>query len=94
MKYLLGLLAVFVILDGLLTHFLVGDGLAREINPLLAPLVGESNFLIIKVVGALFCVLILWDVHRRFPRLAKISTSCFAVVYGILVAWNLSIFFM
>jgi len=94
MKYLLGFLAGFVILDGLLTYFLVGSGLAREANPFLANIVGDSIFLVIKVVGAILCVLILWDIYRRFPKLAKISTSVFTAVYGIIVAWNLSIFFM
>ncbi|MFC1902767.1 DUF5658 family protein [Chloroflexota bacterium] len=94
MKYLLGLLAGFVISDGLLTYFLVRNGLAREVNPLLVPIVGEGNFLVLKVVGAILCVLILWDIYRRFPKLALISTSCFVVVYGAIVAWNLSIFFI
>jgi len=92
MKYLLGFLAGFVISDGLLTYFLIRYGLAREWNPLLAPIVGEGNFLIFKVVGALLCVLILWDIYKRFPRIALTATSCFVVVYGVIVAWNLSLF--
>jgi len=92
MKYLLGLLATFVIADGLVTHFLVGNDLARESNPFLQSIVGQSNFLIFKVVGALLCVLILWDIYRRYPKLAKISTSCFVAIYGAIVGWNLSLF--
>jgi len=92
MKYLLGLLAAFVISDGLLTHFLVKDGLAREGNPFLASIVGEDVFIVLKVVGALLCVLILWDIYRHFPRLAQISTSCFVVFYGAIVVWNLNLF--
>ena len=92
MKYLLGLLAGFVISDGLLTYFLVKHGLAREGNPFLVRIVGEDIFLVLKVVGAILCVLILWDIYRRFPKLALISTSCFVVVYGAIVIWNLSIF--
>ncbi len=94
MKYLLGLLAGFVISDGLLTHFLVGNGLAREGNPFLVPIVGGDTFLVLKVVGAILSVLILWDIYRRFPKLALISTSCFVVVYGAIVTWNLSLFFV
>ena len=92
MKYLLGLLAGFVVADGILTRFLVGNGLAREGNPLLVPIVGESNFLVLKVVGAILCVLLLWDIYRRLPRLAVISTSCFVVFYAAIVFWNLSFF--
>ena len=91
MKYLLGLLAGFVISDGLLTYFLIGNGLAREGNPFLASIVGQGNFLVLKVVSAILAVLILWDIYRRFPRLALVSTSCFVVVYGVIVLWNLGL---
>ncbi len=93
MKYLLGLLIVFEISDGVITHFLVRNGLAREGNPFLMPLVGEANFLILKVVGVLVCALILWDIYKRLPRVALISTSFFVVFYAVIVLWNLSFFF-
>ena len=91
MKYLLGLLIGFEILDGLLSHFLIRGGLAREGNPLLLPLVGDANFLILKVVGVFICALILWDVYKRFPRLAIACTSCFVIFYGVVVLWNSSL---
>ena len=94
MKYLLGLLITFEILDGVLTHFLVEDGLAREGNPFLMPLVGETNFLILKVVGVLLCALILWDVYKRYPRVALVTTACFTTFYFVIVLWNVSFFFM
>ena len=94
MKYLLGLLVSFEVSDGLLTYFLIGHGLGREGNPLLVPIVGEDNFLVLKVVAAILAVLILWDVYRRSPKLALISTSCFVVVYAVIVIWNLSLFFL
>ena len=92
MKYLLGLLVGFTVSDGLLTYFLTRHGLAREGNPFLVPIVGEGNFLVLKVVGAIVCVLILWDIYRRFPKLALIVTSFFVVVYGVIVVWNLGLF--
>ena len=49
-KILLGLLVVFVIADGLITQLLIRDGLAREGNPFLQPLVGEPGFIILKAV--------------------------------------------
>ena len=94
MKYLIGLLIIFEIADGLLTHFLISGGLAREGNPLLQPIVGEAGFLILKVVGVLLCAVILWDIYKRFPKVALISTSCFVVFYGLIVLWNLSLFAM
>lgn len=92
MKLLLGLLIVFEILDGVLTHFLVRDGLAREGNPFLLPLVGETNFLILKVVGVLLCALILWDVYQRWPRVALATTAGFVMIYATIVLWNASFF--
>ena len=94
MKYLLGLLIVFDISDGVLTHFLIKNGLAREGNPFLMHIVGEANFLIIKVVGVILCALILWDMYRRLPRVAMITTACFVMLYGGIVLWNTSLFFL
>ena len=94
MKYLLVSLVLFEITDGLLTHFLITGGLAREGNPLLQPIVGEVGFLILKVVGALVCAVILWDIYKRVPKVALISTSCFVTFYGAIVLWNLSLFVM
>lgn len=94
MRYLLGLLVVLVIADGVLTQFLVSGGLAREGNPFLQPLVGTAAFLVLKVAGALLAAFILWDVYRRFPRVAVIATSCFVFVYGVIVLWNSSLFIL
>lgn len=92
MKYLLGLLIIFEIADGILTHFLITGGLAREGNPLLLPIVGETSFLVLKVVGVLIAAIILWDIYKRWPRVALISTSFFVIFYGVIVLWNLSLF--
>ena len=90
-KFLLAALVGLVTLDGVLTEFLVGKGLAREGNPLLEPLVGEVGFMILKVVGALLCAFILWDVHRHFPRVAVIATSIAVIGYAFIVVWNASL---
>ena len=94
MKYLLGLLVGFEVSDGLLTYFLIGHGLAREGNPFLLPIVGADNFLVLKVVAAILCALLLWDIYRRFPKLALIATSCFVAFYAAIVLWNLGLFFV
>jgi hypothetical protein len=92
MKYLISLLLLLVTSDGLITHLLVTDGLAREGNPLLQPIVGEIGFLVLKLAGALICAFILWDIYRRFPRVALVATSCFVTAYAMIVLWNLGIF--
>jgi hypothetical protein len=91
MKYLLSLLALFVIGDGVLTELLVKSGKAREGNPFLQPLVGDAGFMILKVVGALICVFILWDINRHFPRVAFVATWVFVLAYGAIVLWNSSL---
>ena len=94
MKYLLGILVVFVILDGLLTRYLVGGGMAREGNPLLQSLVGENAFIALKAAGALLCAFILWDVYRRFSKIAVVVTWCCVVFYGGILLWNSSLFLL
>jgi len=94
MKYLLSLLIVFVVLDGFITQLLVEGGIAREGNPLLQPIVGEVGFIILKVVGALICAFILWDIYRHFPRVAVIATWVAVVGYGGIVLWNSSLFLL
>ena len=91
MKYLLGLLILFVVGDGLLTQFLVNGGLAREGNPILQPLVGDVGFIILKAAGALLCAFILWDIYRRYPRVAITATWCFVVAYVGILLWNSSV---
>jgi len=90
MKYLLSILVAFVVLDGILTRYLIDGGLAREGNPLLQRIVGENGFIILKIVGALVCAFILWDIYKRFPRLARVVTWCCVVFYGGIVLWNSS----
>ena len=92
MKYLLIILVGFVILDGLLTEFLINGGMAREGNPILEPLVGDVGFMLLKVAGSLLCAFILWDVYRRFPRVATGATWVFVAAYGGIIIWNTSLF--
>lgn len=92
MKYLLGALIGLEIVDGLMSHFLIRGGLVREANPFLQPLVGEHGFLLLKVFGVLLCAVILWDIYKQFPKLALVSTSCFVMLYGAIVAWSLYVF--
>jgi hypothetical protein len=91
MKYLLGALVGLVTLDGVLTEFLVGKGAAREMNPILQPMVGDIGFMVLKVAGALLCAFILWDVHRRFPRVGRIAAWIAVSGYAVIVLWNTSL---
>ena len=93
MKYLLFLLGGFEVSDGIITHLLAGNGLVREANSLMASIVREGNFLTLKVIGALFCVLTLWYLYRRFRKVTLIATSSVVAFYGVVIAWNIWVFF-
>jgi hypothetical protein len=84
-------LVFLVVVDGGLTNILVNGGAAREGNPFMAPLVGSGDFLVLKLVGALLCAFILWDIYRHHPKIAVVSTSCLVVAYAGIVFWNLSL---
>ena len=92
MKYLITLLCGFEISDGIITHLLVGNGQFQEGNPLMAPIVGEGNFLLLKVVGVLLCALVLLKMYRRFPRVTILTTSSVVTFYGVVIGWNLGLF--
>ncbi len=94
MKYLLAVMTVLVIADGFITQFLVKGGIATEGNPIMRPLVDDFTFIIVKVLGAIVCSIILWDIYKRRAKLALISTSCIAGCYAIIVIWNLHLFFV
>jgi hypothetical protein len=84
------LLALFVLVvaDGLITSFLVNNGLAGEGNPLLRGWVDQWYFPLAKTLAALFCGVIIWDMHRRWPKLAILSSISFVIFYGMIVLWN------
>jgi hypothetical protein len=75
--------------DGLITNILIQKGIAHEGNPVLVGIAGEHSFLILKIVGVLVAVLILWDIHRRYPRLAFWTGTVFLIIYCLIVSWNL-----
>jgi len=93
MHYLLLFLVCLVIGDGPITQHVVEEGLAREGNVLLQPIVGQSHFVWVKAVGVIACALILWDIYTRRPKLALVSTSFLNLGYLAIVVWNVSIHF-
>jgi len=94
MRCLLGVLIGLVVSDGVISRFIVTERLGWEANPFLQTVVGEDMFLAIKVLGVLLCALILWDMYRRWPKLAVISSLCFVVLYSGIVLWNICVFFI
>ena len=75
--------------DAVVTHFLVGSGHIQEGNPLMASIVGDGNFVLLKVAGVLVCLPVLLALYRRIPRLATVTVSSVIVFYGAVITWNL-----
>lgn len=91
MKRLIVLLAALVIADAMVTEFMVGNGFGREGNPFLEGLVGEKAFILLKIGGALLVAFLLWDMYKRWPKLAVIGASGMAFCYSAIVIWNLCV---
>jgi hypothetical protein len=93
-EYLLGTLLSLVVADGIISQFLIKSGIGQEGNPFLRTIVTEGNFLIVKMCGAVVCVLILWNMARRVPRLVFIVSVSLVAVYTAILFWNLAMFFI
>ena len=91
-QYLLGTLLSLVVADGLISQFLIKSGIGQEGNPFLRTIVTESNFLVVKMCGAIVCVLILWNMARRLPRLVLVASVCLVGLYTIILFWNIGVF--
>lgn len=94
LKKLLISLIVLNTADSVVTHFLVELNLARELNPVLASLVGEPTFFIFKAVGVIYCALMLWRLYQKYPRVVLTTTSVLCVSYAAIVLWNSSHFIL
>jgi hypothetical protein len=94
MFYLLAILVAFVVLDGIITEYLIAADKAWEANAFLAPLIGGVGFMLLKIFGGLFCALVLWDVYSRQRKLALAITWIAVVGYGVIVLWNTSLIFI
>lgn len=89
-KVLLGLMALLQVVDGVMTDQVIGRGLMQESNVLIKSLINAGIFPIAKIVGAIFCCVVLWFLYKRFRVLALATITTVIVFYGVVVIWNLS----
>ncbi|MFC2068836.1 DUF5658 family protein [Chloroflexota bacterium] len=89
---LLGTLFALVVADGIISNFLVAQGIGRELNPFLQTLVGQEAFLLLKVTGAVLSAFILLNIYWKRPHFARIITLCMVAVYTGIMYWNLFVF--
>ncbi|MFC2033078.1 DUF5658 family protein [Chloroflexota bacterium] len=90
-RILLGALFAAIVADGIITRFLVYNGLAQEGNPFLVYWLLEDKLLSIKILGGLLAALYLWGIYRRHPKLSVCFSSIFLTAYTFIVFWNLNI---
>ena len=88
---LLGTLFALSIADGLVTRYIVTEGLGAETNPILGPIVLEADFYWIKILGSLAAALILWHLYTRYNTRVVILTAIFVVLYLLIVSWNVGV---
>ena len=92
-KFLIPLIVVLEIADGILTYSAVGKDLVQEANPLLQNTADSQSFLIMKISGALLSALLLWLIYKRFPKVSLIASAGIMLFYTAVYTWNLSILF-
>ncbi|MBN1376342.1 MAG: hypothetical protein JXA01_09315 [Dehalococcoidia bacterium] len=93
MLFVLLLMVQFQFWDGLITQVFVSNGLVKEANPLMMPLISEGSFLAVKLLGIAAVLLLLWLIYTRFPRMALSAASCISAFYIIVVTWNFTVLF-
>lgn len=91
MLLLLSVLGLLQLADGLMTHFFVSQGLARELNPLVTGIAGDVAFPSLKLAGAFACIGLLWLVARRYRALAAGVTVAAVMFYAVIVGWNIHV---
>lgn len=89
---LLATMFSLVVADGVITSFLIQNGLASEANPLLRPIVDGPAFLPLKIAAAIAGALVLWHVYLRKPSYALAGSVSVVVMYTFIVSWNIFAF--
>jgi len=83
-KYALCALFAAIVVDGLLTQFLVAGGYGSETNPLLQSVVATEAFLPLKISGGFLATAFLWI--KRVHTVIVVALA----LYTAIVYWNLS----
>ena len=78
-----------VVADGIIINFLISQGLAWEWNPFLRGHVGTDMFLLIKATAALLCMIVLWFLYKRSPKLVASSSIAICLFYTLVVYGNI-----
>ena len=83
-----GALFTLVVTDGIVTQYLITNGIAWELNPFLASFIDDNTFVLAKALGVILAISILWDISKRNYRIALATSSFFVMFYTLVVVWN------
>lgn len=90
-RILLGALFSLSIADGIITRFIITEGLGHEGNFWLAGLASSDALIAVKIVATLLAIYLLWLLHYRKPRLVIGFTIALVCFYTLIVFWNIFI---
>jgi len=93
-RVLLGSLFCLSVADGIITRFIIIQGLGHEGNIWLAGLASSDALIAVKIVGTLLAITLLWLLHYRRPGLVMGVTIALVGWYTLVVFWNIFIVFM
>jgi hypothetical protein len=89
---LLAVLIALVAADGIISHFLISEHLAREANPFIRRLVTDDIFPLIKLGGGFLCAVLLWLTNRRVKKVSWAAILGSVIFYTAIIYWNLLTF--
>lgn len=84
-------LVLLVVSDGILTEFVLADGLGREANPFVVHVMESGLLVPLKILGAVLAVLMLGEISRRQPRVAMAASLVAVITYTAILYWNLAV---
>jgi hypothetical protein len=90
-RLLLGALFSLSVADGVVTRFIITEGLGSEGNSWLALLASSDALIAVKIVATLLAIILLWILHYRKPKLVLNVTIALVCWYTLVVFWNLFI---
>jgi Domain of unknown function (DUF5658) len=88
-RLLLGTLFCLSVADGILTRFIISNGLGHEGNFWLSDLASSDALIGIKMLGTALAIYLLWRLHYVRPKLVMATTVAFVGWYTLVVFWNI-----
>lgn len=93
-RLLLGALFCVSIADGVITRFIITQGLGSEGNSWISGLASSDALIAVKLVATLLAIFLLWRLHYRRPKLVMGFTIALVCWYTLVVFWNIFIVIM